>query len=121
MLRDYSNEYLPDTMAKLLRALLYRMNLPEGEAEDVVSRIKERKMAKLFENVKMDIQAERRERAEVEKKLEETAKNLEIYKLISKMTVKGSSENEIKVELMRKFSLSEELAEREYKKVLEEE
>ena len=104
------------------------MNLPEGETEDVVSRIKERKMAKLFENVKMDIQAERRERAEaeekleeVEKKLEETAKNLEIYKLISKMTVKGSSENEIKVELMRKFSLSEELAEREYKKVLEEE
>ena len=121
-------EYLLDTMAKLLRALLYRMNLPEGETEDVVSRIKERKMSKLFENVKMDIQAERRERAEaeekleeVEKKLEETAKNLEIYKLISKMTVKGSSENEIKVELMRKFSLSEELAEREYKKVLEEE
>lgn len=127
ILKDTS-EYLLDTMAKLLRALLYRMNLPEGETEDVVSRIKERKMAKLFENVKMDIQAERRERAEaeekleeVEKKLEETAKNLEIYKLISKMTVKGSSENEIKVELMRKFSLSEELAEREYKKVLEEE
>lgn len=85
-------------------------------------------MAKLFENVKMDIQAERRERVEAEKKLDEaekkldeTVKDLEIYKLISKMTVKGSSESEIKAELMRKFSLSEEQAENEYKKVLEEE
>lgn len=99
-------------------------------------------MARLFENVKMDIQAERRERVEAEKKrdeaekkldeaekkrdeaekkLDETVKDLEIYKLISKMTVKGSSESEIKAELMRKFSLSEEQAENEYKKVLEEE
>lgn len=47
---DYEKE-----MAKLLRALLYNMNLPEKETEDVVSRIKERKMARLFENEKMDI------------------------------------------------------------------
>ena len=53
-------EYLLDTMAKVLRALLYNMNLPESETEGVVSRIKERKMARLFENVKIDIQAERR-------------------------------------------------------------
>ncbi|MCI8383212.1 MAG: hypothetical protein HFI07_15805 [Lachnospiraceae bacterium] len=63
-------EYLLDTMAKVLRALLYNMNLPESETEGVVSRIKERKMARLFENVKMDIQAERRKAAEAERKLE---------------------------------------------------
>ena len=63
-------EYLLDTMAKVLRALLYNMNLPESETEGVVSRIKERKMARLFENVKIDIQAERRKAAEAERKLE---------------------------------------------------
>ncbi len=67
-------EYLLEVIAKLLRALLYKMNLPEEETETVVSRIKERKMARLFENVKMDIQAERRERAEEEKKRIEAVK-----------------------------------------------
>lgn len=128
-------EYLLDTMTKVLRALLYNMNLPEKETEDVVSRIKERKMARLFENVKMDIQAERRERAEAErrlddaekrledteKKLDDAVKTLKIYKLISKMQKKNCGTSEIKAELMKSFLLSEEQAENEYRKAMEEE
>lgn len=70
-------EYLLDVMAKLLRALSYSMNLPEDETETVVSKIKERKMARLFENVKMDIQAERRETEEAKRKLEEAMREAE--------------------------------------------
>jgi len=67
-------QYLLDTIAKLLRALLYSMNLPEDETESVVSRIKERKMARLFENVKIDIQQERKNIAEVKKEYDDTKK-----------------------------------------------
>ena len=127
-------EYLLDVMAKLLRALLYSMNLPESETENVVSKIKGRKVARLFENVKIDIQAERREAEkarkeaewsrketeEVHKRCNALAQSFEIYKLISKMLRKSCSESEIRRALIQEFSMSEEQANEELKKVLEE-
>lgn len=65
-------EYLLDIMEKLLRALLYSMNLEENETENAVSKIRERKMARLFENVTFDFQEEKRkmrEAAELEVRL----------------------------------------------------
>jgi len=135
-------EYLLDTMAKVLRALLYNMNLPEDETEDVVSRIKERKMARLFENVKMDIQAERRKAAEAERKLEmarseaqrevaearrelervrsEGTRGFEICRYIARKIRKNCAESEIMESLMQEFSLNREQAEEEYRKIMEE-
>lgn len=133
-------EHLLDVMANLLRALLYSMNLPESETENVVSRIKGRKVARLFENVKIDIQAERREvekahkeleeargeaeeaREEVKKaceELEELKRSLEVYKVINEMLRKGCSESEIKKSLMQSFSLTEEQVVNDYSNAFE--
>lgn len=69
-------EHLLDILARVLRTLLYSMNLPENETEDVVARIKERKMGRLFENVTMDIQAERRKNAQIREQMQkETLKS----------------------------------------------
>lgn len=142
-------EYLLDIMAKVLRALLYSMNLPENETEAVVSRIKEKKMARLFENVTMDIQAERRmakearreaeeaqreaeeaqreaeeaqrEAEEAKKEAEEAKKDLTIYRYIIKMERKCCEESEIKKFLQQKFLLTEKQAEEKYRKAHEEE
>ena len=63
-------EYLLEVVAKVIRAFLFKMNLPIEETEDVVGRVKERKMGYLFENMeKMDIQLERRLRKEAEEAL----------------------------------------------------
>ncbi len=113
-------EYLLEIMAKLLRALLYKMNLPEEETESAVSKIKERKMSMLFENVTMDIQAERRNRAKAEERLNATEKAFEVYKQVSRMQRRGCLEAEIKSALSEKFSLTEEEADAEYRKALEE-
>ena len=113
-------EYLLDIMAKLLRALLYKMNLPEEETESAVSRIKERKMSMLFENVTMDIQAERMCRAKAEERLDATQKAFEVYKQVSRMQRRGCPEAEIKRVLSEKFALTEEEAKAEYRKALEE-
>ena len=63
-------EYLLEVVAKVIRAFLFKMNLPIDETEDVVGSVKERKMGYLFENMeKMDIQLERRLRKEAEEAL----------------------------------------------------
>ena len=55
-----------ETLANVLRALLYHMNLSENEVEGAVAKIKERKMGLLFENAKLDILEERR-KVEIER------------------------------------------------------
>lgn len=51
-------EYLLNIMEKLARALFYSLHMPGDKTEKVVSKIKERKMGRLFENVTFDYQAE---------------------------------------------------------------
>ena len=69
-------EYLLEIMAKVLRALLYGMNLPEDDVEGMVAKIKERKMGRLFENVTFDFQAERRNMEKAREELAETQEKL---------------------------------------------
>ena len=66
-------EYLLGTLADVLRALLYHMNLSEKEVEGAVAKIKERRMGLLFENAKLDIQEERR-KVEIERQKAEEAR-----------------------------------------------
>ena len=59
-------------IADTIWALCMKMNVPTKEAEECVKRVKERQMGYLFENMeKMDIQAERRNTEEAQKKLKE--------------------------------------------------
>lgn len=51
-------EYLLKIMEKLARALFYSLSMPEDKTEEAVEKIKERKMARLFENVTFNYQAE---------------------------------------------------------------
>lgn len=54
-------EYRIDIIANVLRAFLLKENVPDDEAEALVGKVKEKKMAELFEDMEpMDIQAERR-------------------------------------------------------------
>ena len=53
-------DYLLDTMAKVMRTLLYSMDIPEKETENAVAMIKERKMGQLFEQVPRNLRAERK-------------------------------------------------------------
>ncbi len=126
-------EYLLSVMEKVLRALLYSMNLEEDKAENAVAKIKERKMGRLFEGVTFDFQAAVREAAEkaakeaaeeaakeaAEKAAKEAAKELEISRCIVKMVMNRCSDIEIREALKVEFSLSNEQAEEAYRKRVE--
>lgn len=63
-----SPEYLLDIIAKVLQAFLLKENVPVEETEELIGKVKERKMGQLFEGMeKMDIQEERRKTAEAMK------------------------------------------------------
>lgn len=71
ILKDLPEEIV-DILAKVLRAFLVQENVSYEETEELVGKVKEKKMAQLFENMeKMDIQAERRKTAEANRKIDE--------------------------------------------------
>lgn len=65
-------------------------------------------MGKLFENVKMDIQAERRNTAKAQEELARSEQEQAIYKQICRLTRQQCSDEEIVGSLMRQFSLTRE-------------
>ncbi len=69
--------HLVKKIADILRTCLYTLNVQEEEVEQIVSRVEERKMGRLFENVTLDIQAERRELEADRKELEADRNELE--------------------------------------------
>ena len=120
-------EYLLGIIEKQLRALLYSMQLPEERTENAVSRIKDRKMGRMFEGVtfsfKRAIEEAAQEAAQATAAAEaaknEAEKELKISRHIAKMLANRNSDAEIKESLMQEFTLSEEVAEEEYRKTLE--
>lgn len=133
-------DHLLDILSKVLRALLYNMHLPEDEVEDAVARIKERKMGRLFENVTMDIQAERRNTAEARAELKTICQKLDaaqqesslvqqerdsvqqerdIYKHILRMTAQHCADIEILASLTEQFNLTKEQATERLKQAFE--
>ena len=103
-------EYLLGIMEKLLRALLYSMELSEDTTESAVSKIKERKMGRLFEGVTFSFQTAIKEAAE------EAGK---ITRHVAKMVMNQCSEIEVRESLIKEFDLSEEQAEEEYRQMIE--
>lgn len=142
-------DYLLDIMSKVMRALLYSMDLSESETESVVSKIKERKMGQLFEQVPKNLRAERKKwkkeaeaehnamRAERDKvcaerdeafakrdavyaELSAVKREMAIQRYIYGMSKKGISGEEIRISLMEKFSLTAEQAEEKFAEAFEE-
>lgn len=122
-------EYLLDIMEKLLRALLYSMEETEDRTESAVSKIKERKMGRLFEGVTYSIRAEVEEEAKkaaekaaeeaTEKAEKEAQRQINMIRHIAKMLAKQHSEQEIILSLQQEFALSKEQASEEYRKAVE--
>ena len=78
-------EYLLTIMERLARALFYNLSIPEDKTEEAVAKIKERKMARLFENVTFNYQAEiesmrnktRQMEEDMERRIEEKKQQME--------------------------------------------
>ena len=112
-------DHLLDILSKVFRALLYNIHLPEDEVEDAVARIKERKMGRLFENVTMDIQAERRNTAEARAERDLARQERDIYKHILRMTTQRCPDEEIVASLTQCFNLNQEQAVQKLKQAFE--
>lgn len=71
-------EYLIEVIASVMKSLCVKIGATEEETDWCIQKVKERKMGYLFENMeKMNIQEERKLRAEAEKRLEEAEKRIE--------------------------------------------
>ena len=95
-------EYLLNIIAKITTALLYRLNVPDEEVNEVVGLIKARKMPVLFEHFEgYDIQATRKEaRAE--------GREEGIKALIEAGNEMGISKENVWEKVKEKFDLSDE-------------
>ncbi len=117
-------EHLLDIISDILQAFLLKMNLPVEETEELVGKVKEKKMGYLFENMeKMDIQAERRntaqqreradraeKQADKEKNRAEQAEEKGIRTFIEGYQEVGVTKEVTLQKLREKFGLSEEEA-----------
>ena len=120
--------HLLDVMAKVLLAFLLKENVPAAEAEELVEKVRKKKVGELFANMeKMDIQAERKktekqmERAD---KAEERADRAEamaetgIQLFIENSQALFMTESSIAEKLVEKFGLSMEEAKEKLQKYL---
>ena len=94
-------KHLVDIIANVLLTFLLKGNVPVPEAESMVGKVKEKKMAELFENMeKMDIQAERRKTEEERRKTEEQRKRAEEQRKRAEEQRKRAEEAEQRAEEM---------------------
>ena len=70
-------KHLLDKIANILLAFLLKANVPVPEAEELVGKVKEKKMAELFENIKIDVQETRRQAEEQVRQAEEQVRQAE--------------------------------------------
>ncbi len=76
-----SPEHLVRIIADILLTFLLKVNVPVEEAENLRDKVREKKVAELFENMeKLDIQAERRNTEEQRKRADAAEQNLEVTK-----------------------------------------
>ena len=71
-------EYILDVIASVMKALCIKIGASDDETDRCIQKVKERRMGYLFENMeKMNIQEERKLRADAQKRLEEAEKRFE--------------------------------------------
>ena len=106
-------EHLLNIMAQVIEALLLKINVPLEEAADFAGQVKEKRMGELFSNFEAyDVQAIRREARE-EGKIE--ARNEDIEKLIHVLEELAIPVEEIKLQLIKQYHLSEKEIEEKIK------
>ncbi len=92
-------KHLLDKMANIMLAFLLKVNVPVPEAEELVERVRDKKMAELFECMeKMDIQEERRKTAEQKKLTEEERRRTEEQRKRAEEAEERTEQAEKKVE-----------------------
>ena len=102
-----------DIIGDVFLAFLLKENMPVEEAEDLVGKVREKKMGMLFENmVKMDIQEERRKTEEQRLRAEEAEQKLEdsIRLFVESCQEFGIAKEEIVAKLAEKYQLELEEA-----------
>ncbi|MBQ6695290.1 MAG: hypothetical protein IJN16_01150 [Lachnospiraceae bacterium] len=136
-------KHLLDKMANIMLAFLLKVNVPVPEAEELVERVREKKMAELFECMeKMDIQEERRKTAEQKRRAEEAEERTEeqrkraeeaegkaaeqekkyldvVEKLVQMLVENAQETGEAKIEVLKKLASEVSLEENMAKKLLE--
>lgn len=109
-------EYIVEVIASVMKALCVKIGASEEETDRCIQKVKERKMGYLFENMeKMNIQEERKLRAEAEKRLAEAQKaamDAAIQTKIEDYQKFGVAEEATIEELMEKFGLNRPEAEK---------
>ena len=117
-------------IADVLFVLLLKENVPLDEAEELVEKVREKKMGELFENMEhMDIQAERRNTAEqreradkAEKRADKAQKQTKIEKergikiFIDTCREFGLSQEEVVNKLAEEYEMNRELAKEWFEK-----
>ena len=112
-------------IADVLFVLLLKENVPLDEAEELVEKVREKKMGELFENMEhMDIQAERRNTAEQRERADKAEKQTKIEKergikiFIDTCREFGLSQEDVINKLAEKYDMNRELAEEWFQKVI---
>lgn len=99
-------EYLLEIIAKITTALLYRLNVPEKEVDEMVGQVKEKKMPVLFEHFEgYDVQATRKE-ARAEGREEGIKEGIKA--LIEAGNEMGNPKDKVAQKVKEKFALSDE-------------
>lgn len=111
-------EHLLDIISNILRAFLMKMNLSEEETEELVGKVKEKKMGYLFEDMTLDIQAIRQEAEDAKAQAKEAVKEAvkEAEERAIRLTVETCQEFNATREqtidkIMEKFGLLKTVAE----------
>ncbi len=104
-------KYLLDIIGDVFLAFLLKENMPVEEAEDLVGKVREKKMGMLFENmVKMDIQEERRKTEEQRRRTEEERRKTEEQRRKTEEQRRKTEEQRLRAEeAIHKFETSMKL------------
>lgn len=121
--RKDTPEYILDVIASVMKALCIKIGASDDETDRCIQKVKERRMGYLFENMeKMNIQEERKLRAEAQKRLEEAEKTFDeklklateqvsvqvaIQSIVESYQELGMSKELTQNKLIEKFNLTE--------------
>ncbi len=109
-------ETILDVIVSVMESLCIKIGVTEEEMQECVSKVRERRMGYLFENIeKMDIQAERRNTAEAREEAKKAQEEARAAKEETKQAIRESQENTIKsvITVCRKLQASKEQAVKE--------
>ena len=109
-----------EIIASVIWSLCMKMNVPQEEAKQCVEKVRECRMGYWFENVKMDIQAERKEAEDARKATEKARKEAEVARKEAEVARKEAEVARKNTEEVRREldSVKTEMAEEKYQTII---